>query len=45
ETKTVPVIAKYNQIHGVIKINGEGSFDEVFEKLSYEVENGFRNMR
>ncbi|MBT4969857.1 MAG: adenylate kinase, partial [Bacteroidetes bacterium] len=44
ETKTVPVIAKYNQIHGVIKINGEGSFDEVFEKLSYEVENGFRNM-
>ncbi|MBT3303356.1 MAG: adenylate kinase, partial [Bacteroidetes bacterium] len=37
ETKTVPVIAKYNQIHGVIKINGEGSFDEVFEKLSYEV--------
>ncbi|MFC2113813.1 adenylate kinase [Bacteroidota bacterium] len=45
ENKTVPVIAKYNQIHGVTKINGEGSFEEVFARLSYEVENGFKNMR
>jgi adenylate kinase len=30
ETKTVPVIEKYNQLHGVIKIAGLGTFDEVF---------------
>ncbi len=45
ETKTVPVIQKYNQLHGVTKINGLGTFDEVFTKLSYEIENGFKNMR
>ncbi|MCX6272173.1 MAG: adenylate kinase [Bacteroidetes bacterium] len=45
ETKTVPVIEKYNQLHGVTKIDGTGSFGEVFEKLSFEIENGLRNMR
>jgi adenylate kinase len=45
ETKTVPVIQKYNQLHGVTKIDGLGTFDEVFTKLSYEIENGFKNMR
>jgi adenylate kinase len=45
ETKTVPVIEKYNQLHGVVKVNGEGTFDDVFKKLSNEVENGFKNMR
>jgi adenylate kinase len=45
ETKTVPVIAKYNQLHGVIKIDGMGSFDEVFARSSLSIENGFRNMR
>lgn len=42
--KTVPVIEKYNQIHEVIKINGEESFEDVFQKLSYEIENRFKNM-
>ncbi len=45
ETKTVPVIQKYNQLHGVSKINGMGSFDEVYQKISFEIENGFKNLR
>ena len=45
ETKTVPVIQKYNQLHGVIKIDGLGTFDEVFMRISAAIENGFRHMR
>lgn len=45
ETKTVPVIQKYNQLHGVIKVDGMGSFDEVFARTSAIIENGFKNMR
>ena len=45
ETKTVPVIQKYNQLHGVIKINGMGSFDEVFNRISTEIEIGLRHTR
>jgi len=45
ETKTVPVIEKYNQLHGVIKVDGRGSFEEVFARTSTAIENGFRNMR
>lgn len=45
ETKTVPVIAKYNQLHGVIKIDGMGTFDEVFARSSAVIEDGFRHMR
>ncbi|MDD4149018.1 MAG: adenylate kinase [Bacteroidales bacterium] len=45
ETKTVPVIEKYNELHGVVKVDGIGSFDEVFEKISFEIENGFKNLR
>ncbi|MFH1001191.1 MAG: nucleoside monophosphate kinase [Bacteroidota bacterium] len=45
ETKTIPVITKYNQLHGVTKIDGMGSFDEVFERISQEVENGMKHMR
>jgi len=33
ETKTVPVIEKYAQIHGVTKIDGSGTFEEVFARL------------
>jgi adenylate kinase len=44
ETKTVPVIQKYNQQHGVKKIDGMGTFEEVFEKLSNEIERGFRKI-
>jgi adenylate kinase len=45
ETKTVPVIEKYNQLHGVIKIDGLGSFDEVFSRIAAAMENGFKNLR
>ena len=45
ENKTVPVIEKYNQLHGVIKVEGRGSFDEVYERISSEVENGFKHIR
>jgi adenylate kinase len=45
ETKTVPVIQKYNQLHGVIKIDGLGTFDEVFQRISAAMENGIKNLR
>jgi adenylate kinase len=45
ETKTVPVIQKYNQLHGVIKIDGMGTFDEVFARVSAGIEEGFKSMR
>ncbi len=45
ENKTVPVIRKYNQLHGVTKIDGMGCFEEVFAKLSDEIENGFKNLK
>ncbi len=45
ETKTVPVIEKYNELHGVVKVDGIASFEEVFEKISFEIENGFKNLR
>lgn len=45
ETKTVPVIEKYNELHGVVKIDGIGTFEEVFEKVSFEIENGFKNLK
>lgn len=44
ETKTVPVIEKYNQQHGVKKIDGMGTFEEVFDKLSNVIERGFRKI-
>lgn len=44
EEKTIPVIKKYNQLHNVIKINGEGTFEEVFEKISPVIENGFKSL-
>ena len=42
EKKTVPVIEKYNQLHGVVKIDGMGSFDDVYKKISIEVKMGMR---
>ena len=45
ETKTVPVIAKYNQLHGVLKIDGVGTFDEVFARIAIGIEEGFKSMR
>jgi adenylate kinase len=43
ENKTVPVIEKYNQQHGVKKIDGMGDFDEVFDRLSSVLRNGYKN--
>ena len=40
ETKTLPVIEKYKKHRDVATIDGTGSFDEVFERLSREVEAG-----
>ena len=45
ESKTLPVIAKYDQMIGVTKINGVGSFDQVFDRLCSEIENGVKNLR
>ena len=45
ETKTVPVIAKYNQRHGVVKVDGLGTFDEVFARIAAVIEDGFKSMR
>jgi adenylate kinase family enzyme len=42
ETKTAPVIEKYSQLHGVVKVNGMGSFAEVFERTSTVLESLFR---
>ena len=45
QDKTVPVIKKYNEQHGVNKIDGRGSFEDVFEKISVEIKKGLENMR
>ena len=45
ETKTLPVIEKYSQRHEVVRIDGTGSFDEVFQRLSVVVEDGLRRLR
>jgi adenylate kinase len=45
ETKTIPVIEKYKQLHGVTTVDGRGAFEEVFAKLSAEVETGMRSVR
>ena len=42
EEKTVPVIEKYMERHGVKKIDGTGSFEEVFEKCAAEVRTLFQ---
>lgn len=45
ESKTLPVIARYDQLHGVTKINGVGTFDEIFGRLCTAIENGIKNLR
>jgi adenylate kinase len=45
EEKTIPVIEKYKELHDVVKIDGTGSFDEVFDKIATEIETGFKNLR
>lgn len=45
EIKTVPVIEKYNQLHGVKKIDGVGQFDTVFDRISTELESVLKHFR
>lgn len=45
ETKTLPVIAKYGQLHDVVRVDGTGTFEEVFARLSVVVEDGLRRLR
>jgi adenylate kinase len=45
EIKTVPVIRKYNELHGVTKIDGMGTFDAVLATTSAAIEEGFKRMR
>ena len=44
ENKTMPVIEKYKQLHGVVKMDGIGSFNEVFEKICTHIEGKFKNI-
>jgi adenylate kinase len=45
EEKTIPVLDKYKEIHDVAIVNGEAPFEVVFERLSAEIEKGFKNLR
>jgi len=45
EEKTIPVINKYNKLHGVVKIEGIGTLDEVFNNISGIVEQSFKDIR
>jgi adenylate kinase len=45
ETKTVPVIEKYKQLHGVITVDGTGSFDEVFTRICQRLEERFPGLQ
>lgn len=45
ETKTLPVIERYSKVHEICKIDGTGSFEEVFQRISFELENGSKRLR
>ncbi len=45
ENKTIPVIEKYKQLHGVTKIDGRGTFEDVYAKVAEEISTGFKNIR
>lgn len=42
EEKTLPVIRKYEQIHGVTTIDGTGTFEEVFERCAAQIRTLFQ---
>jgi len=44
ESKTVPVIEKYNQLHRVVKVDGVGDFEKVFARISSHLESKFKNI-
>ena len=45
EDKTIPVLDKYKEKHDVAIVNGEAEFDVVFERMAFEIEKGFKNLR
>jgi adenylate kinase len=45
ETKTLPVIEKYQQVREVVTVDGTGEFEEVFQRLATEVESGIQSVR
>lgn len=44
EEKTIPVIRKYEEAHSITRVDGQGSFGEVFERLAAEIELGIRRL-
>lgn len=45
ESKTIPVIDNYRKHREVLTIDGTGTFEQVFERLSEAVEAGIRTLR
>jgi adenylate kinase len=45
ETKTIPVINKHRQHREVVNVDGTGTFEQVFERLSAVVEAGMHTTR
>lgn len=45
ETKTIPVINKYRQHREVVNVDGTGTFEQVFSRLSAVVEAGMHTTR
>jgi len=45
ETRTIPVINKYRQHREVVNVDGTGTFDQVFARLSAVVEAGMNTSR
>lgn len=43
--KTIPVINKYKETHDVAVIDGSGSFEEVLERASKEIESSIKNLK
>lgn len=42
--KTLPVIEKYKEVHDVAVVDGMASFDEVFGRISKEIESSFKSL-
>ena len=45
EKKTVPVIEKYEQLYGVVKVDGNGTFEEIFDRVTEKVEYVMKHTR
>lgn len=45
EQKTLPVIERYRKNHAICQVDGTGSFEEVFDRIAFEMANGFKSLR